>query len=190
MLSKKEIIEKIEKNELYFSGRLRGSTLLLSLGSTILPFSKKKTIIEPWNKEKVIAAYADPILNWDIFDLEPQTTVLCSVLEELSIRSNIAGEIGTLSHIARLGLFAHLGSPFVDAGFDGYLTLELFNASPHIFRLRFGMPIAKLVLFSLSSSIRGLKANKYGSSENIGSLYYEEFAGLKNYKESRLWKKK
>ena len=147
MLSGSQLNQLIERTEIEFSGAVRGDALLLTLGSHLLEFAAAGHVIKPWDSKSASAAYAAPCVDWEEYDLHALTSVIISVHERLRLSNNIGGAIGTLSHLARLGLFAHFASPFVDRGFEGHLALELFNASPNTLRLRRGMPMAKLLLW-------------------------------------------
>ena len=174
MLSRSEIEAVIASGELKFNGVIRGTSLLLTLGKTILPFSEP-LIIKPWEAHSVNSAYISPIKGWTEFDLKPGQIILCSAEEQIALSVGLAAQIGTLSHMARLGLFTHVASPFVDPGFDGAITFELFNCSPHTIRLRAAMPVAKLFLFSLSAEEGNRRAIHYGNEDELGSQYFEEF---------------
>ena len=66
----------------------------------------------------------------------------------------------------RLGLLIHSTAGFVDAGWDGQLTLELSNVANLPIMLYPGMKIGQLCLFRLSSPAE----HPYGS-EKYGSRY-------------------
>jgi dCTP deaminase len=92
--------------------------------------------------------------------------MLAATKERFSIPNGIAGRLEGKSSIARLGLFIHITAGYFDPGFEGYATLELFNAAPHPIRLRAGMPIAQMSFTRMS----GLSAQPYGSTGR-GSHY-------------------
>jgi dCTP deaminase len=62
--------------------------------------------------------------------LEPGCFALGETLERLCVGSGHVGEVMGKSSIARRGLFVHVTGGYVDPGYEGRLTLELFNASP------------------------------------------------------------
>jgi dCTP deaminase len=67
----------------------------------------------------------------------------------------------------RGGVFVSNTAGFVDAGFDGYLTLELSNVANLPITLYPGMKIGQLCLFEMSSPAE----RPYGSEE-LGSKYH------------------
>jgi dCTP deaminase len=92
---------------------------------------------------------------------------LAHTRERLRLPADIAGSLSGKSSIGRHGLFIHVTAGWVDPGFEGEITLEIFNASPNPFPLRFGMKICQIVLHSLISSAE----RPYGS-EGLRSRYY------------------
>lgn len=61
------------------------------------------------------------------FILPPQTLVLASTLECVSIPDDLVGRVEGRSSIGRLGVEVHATAGFCDPGFEGDITLELFN---------------------------------------------------------------
>ena len=180
MICRRRVEKLLERGKFQFSGSLRGDALLICLGDTLLSFCQQQTLVEPWLESSLQKLYDSPIQNWNTFDLMPLQAVLCASRETIILNGNLVGEIGTLSHMARIGLFSHLSSPFIESNFKGHVTLELFNASPHIIRLIQGMPVAKIFLFKKCRSIFGNNKSWYGSDKEIGSLYYKEFGNIEN----------
>lgn len=70
--------------------------------------------------------------------------VLGVTREKITLSSGIFGRMEGKSSLGRLGLAVHITAGFIDPGFSGYLTLELFNASPFPILLRAGMLIAQI----------------------------------------------
>lgn len=78
--------------------------------------------------------------------LYPGKAILLTTVEVVSIPVFFSGLIGMRSTYARLGL---LTPPTVaDPGFEGTLTLELYNASPNIILLQPGDSIWHILLVS------------------------------------------
>ncbi|MEZ5238894.1 MAG: dCTP deaminase, partial [Microthrixaceae bacterium] len=63
------------------------------------------------------------------FILHPGEFVLGSTAERVRLPDDIVGRIEGKSSLGRLGLLIHTTAGFVDAGFEGYLTLELSNVA-------------------------------------------------------------
>jgi len=94
------------------------------------------------------------------YRIYPGEFVLASTIEYIKLPADICGILSGKSSLARLGLSIHQTGGFIDAGFEGQLTLELFNALPYPIELTVGMPIAQIsfILTSAASNFPyGLK---------------------------------
>ena len=63
------------------------------------------------------------------FILHPGEFVLGSTLERVGVPDDLVGRLEGKSSLGRLGLLIHSTAGFVDAGFEGQLTLELSNVA-------------------------------------------------------------
>jgi dCTP deaminase len=65
--------------------------------------------------------------------LHPGEFMLGSTTERIAIPDDIVGRLDGKSSLGRLGLVIHSTAGFVDAGWDGHITLELSNVAnlPH-----------------------------------------------------------
>jgi len=63
------------------------------------------------------------------FEIPPMTFVLATTKDYMKLPANIGGTIHGRSSVGRMGLFTE-NAGWVDPGFEGEITLELFNASP------------------------------------------------------------
>ncbi len=100
------------------------------------------------------------------FILHPGEFVLGSTLEKVSLPDDIVGRIEGKSSLGRLGLLIHSTAGFVDAGFDGYLTLELSNVANLPITIYPNMKIGQISFFQLTSAAE----HPYGSHK-VGSKY-------------------
>lgn len=76
--------------------------------------------------------------------LAPRQFVLASTVETITLKNHICARIEGKSSLARLGIAVHMTAGFIDAGWSGKITLELFNFSPIAVLLRPGMKIAQI----------------------------------------------
>lgn len=98
------------------------------------------------------------------FVLPPHELWLGATLEKFSIPANIAAQIEGRSSWGRLGLLTHITAGFIDPGFSGHVTLELYNVNayplvlPTVFDLLLDStgvePIAQVSFMKLSSKAR------------------------------------
>jgi deoxycytidine triphosphate deaminase len=178
MLTAGEITRLVEASEIGWSGELRGDALLLRLGAPLqlLVTTIAAGTVDLADQDSIDRLYQPPRQQWDTFELRTGRMVLCRVDQPLRLGPGCAGAIGTLSHLARVGLATHVTSPWVLPGWDGHLTLELLNLGPATLRIHRGMPVARLVLFTMDGPGATVDAHPfYGASSHLGSRYADEY---------------
>lgn len=154
----------------------------MRLDSYFRVYDSYKGPVDPANPERRTGA---PIVG-DEFVLSPQHFALASTIERVTFPNDIVGRLEGKSSLARMGLFIHVTAGFFDPGFDGYATLEIFNANPNPVILRTGMRICQMSFMRLSSPAE----SPYGSS-HLGSKYQhqergpQESAYYKNFKDGK-----
>lgn len=75
-------------------------------------------------------------------------------------KTNVAGMISGRSSVCRAGLFVE-NAGYVDPGFDGHITLELYNASPNTIEIEAGTRVAQLILIQMDGAAAEPYAGKY-----------------------------
>ena len=100
------------------------------------------------------------------FILHPGEFVLGSTLERVALGNDLVARLEGKSSLGRLGLLIHSTAGFVDAGWDGHLTLELSNVANLPIALYHGMKISQMSFLELSEPAEF----PYGSKET-GSKY-------------------
>lgn len=103
------------------------------------------------------------------FVLHPGEFALASTAETVSLPCDLIARVDGKSSLGRTGLLVHLTAGFIDPGFVGAVTLELFNAAPWQMILRPGMRIAQIG-FTMAS---GKVLRPYGHPE-LGSKYQHQ----------------
>jgi deoxycytidine triphosphate deaminase len=180
MLTAGEITRLVDSGDIAWTGDLRGDGLLLRLGSPLQPLvgAIAAGTVDLADQASIDRLYQPPRSDWDTFDLRPGQLVLCQAAQPLRLSCCLAGAIGTLSHLARVGLATHVTSPWVLPGWDGHLTLELLNVGPAPLRVRTGMPVARLLIFNMDGPIRAADAHPFygGRDAHLGSRYATEFS--------------
>lgn len=83
--------------------------------------------------------------------LPPGGFALASTLETVQVPRYLACELAGKSTIGRMGIQIHATAGWIDPGFQGQITLELYNSSPQPFPLVEGMAIGQLVFHVLKS---------------------------------------
>ncbi|MBA2530283.1 MAG: dCTP deaminase [Euzebyales bacterium] len=102
----------------------------------------------------------------EAFILHPGEFVLGSTYERVALPDDLVARIEGKSSLGRLGLLVHATAGFVDAGYDGWLTLELSNVANLPIAIYPRMKIGQLAFFRLSTPAE----RPYGSAE-LGSKY-------------------
>jgi len=100
------------------------------------------------------------------FILHPGEFVLGATLERVALPDDLVARLEGKSSLGRLGLLIHSTAGFIDAGFDGHVTLELSNVATLPITIYPGMPIGQIAFFQLDQAAEF----PYGSTET-GSKY-------------------
>jgi len=92
--------------------------------------------------------------------IEPKSFLLATTLEYIRLPEDITAFVEGRSSLGRLGLFIE-NAGWVDAGFEGQITLELYNANNVPIRLYKGMKICQIVLAKLDQPAERPYRGKY-----------------------------
>lgn len=130
----------------------------------------------------------DPIDPYDRLSIEkglckkecniimPGEFLLGTTIEYISLPGNICCELNGKSSLARLGLEIHITGGWIDAGFEGQITLEMHNVNTRPILLSEGMPIGQLVIHRVSraeKSYRERRGSKYcGQTGPVASRFH------------------
>ncbi|MEJ5254626.1 MAG: dCTP deaminase [Acidimicrobiales bacterium] len=114
----------------------------------------------------------------DVFILHPGEFVLGSTIERVALPDDLVARLEGKSSLGRLGLLIHSTAGFVDAGWDGQLTLELSNVANLPITLYPGMKIGQISFIRMTTPAE----HPYGSAA-VGSKYQ----GQKGPRPSRYW---
>lgn len=116
-----------------------------------------------------------------VFMLHPGEFVLGSTLERVAVPYDLVARVEGKSSLGRLGLLIHSTAGFVDAGFDGHVTLELANVANLPITLYPGMKIGQISFMKMTSPAEkpygsGANGSKYqGQRGPTPSRYFENF---------------
>jgi dCTP deaminase len=100
------------------------------------------------------------------FILHPGEFVLGSTLERVALPDDLVARLEGKSSLGRLGLLIHSTAGFVDAGWDGHLTLELSNVANLPIAIYPEMKIGQISFLQMTTAAE----NPYGS-DRAGSKY-------------------
>jgi dCTP deaminase len=117
----------------------------------------------------------------DPFILHPGEFVLGSTFERIAVPDDLVGRVEGKSSLGRLGLLIHSTAGFIDAGFDGHITLELANVASLPITLYPGMKIGQVSFMQMTTPAErpygsGAHGSKYqGQRGPTPSRYFENF---------------
>jgi dCTP deaminase len=115
------------------------------------------------------------------FILHPGEFVLGSTSERVKLPTDLVARLEGKSSLGRLGLLIHSTAGFVDAGWNGHLTLELSNVANLPITLYPGMKIGQISFLMMTSEADAPYGSKAVGSKYQGqrgptpSRYYENF---------------
>ena len=118
----------------------------------------------------------------DAFILHPGEFVLGSTLERIHVPNDLVARLEGKSSLGRVGLLIHSTAGFVDAGWQGQLTLELSNVASLPITLYPGMKIGQISFMQMTSEAEtpygsaGVKSKYQDQVGPIASRYWENFA--------------
>jgi len=116
-----------------------------------------------------------------VFMLHPGEFVLGSTLERITVPDDLVARIEGKSSLGRLGLLIHSTAGFIDAGFDGHITLELSNVASLPITIYPGMKIGQISFVRMTTPAdnpygKGARGSKYqGQRGPTPSRYFENF---------------
>ena len=107
------------------------------------------------------------------YELKPHTLVLATTIERIEIGPRIWAKIEGKSSLGRMGLVVHVTAGFVDPGFRGQVTLELYNIGPSPIRLRPWLPVCQVAFGECMT-----RAKRPYGSPGLGSRYQDQVGAV------------
>lgn len=126
-----------------------------------------------WTRREVVAAHQN-------FILPSKGFALATTIETVSIPRHLVARLEGRSSLGRMGLLVHVTAGFIDPGFRGQITLELYNANPNPLMLHPGMRIAQLSFYQLMTPVeRGYEGKYQDQVGATSSRISDDFRGRK-----------
>ena len=114
-------------------------------------------------------------IETDRYILMPKSFVLATTQQYFRLPNNITAFVEGRSSIGRVGLFIQ-NAGWVDPGFEGQITLELFNASDRAIEVKAGQRVGQLVFAYTDKPVRNPYKGKYQCQVGAtGSRIHEDF---------------
>lgn len=120
--------------------------------------------IKPFSKERLTPAGYDFACNKDA-SINPQKYELISTYEVVQLSAQILATIHLKSSFAREGIIGSFA--IVDPGFNGNLTLSLFNSGNETIHLIEKEPIVHIVFYRTGTPSSNPYKGKYQNSKDI-----------------------
>ena len=158
VLSDKDILERWEEIFPY------NDNLLACLQNRVQPASVDLQL------DKVLKNIDSETFNLDeksMYVLQPGEFILGSTVEYVNIPHDLVARVEGRSSIGRLGVMVHVTAGYIDPGFKGNITLELFNCSDKPFQLNFGDCLCQIVFETLSSPCLNGYDGKYQGDKGV-----------------------
>jgi len=106
--------------------------------------------------------------------IPPHTFLLAVTREFIRLPAHITAFVEGRSSIGRIGLFIQ-NAGWVDPGFEGRITLELYNANRLPIRLESGRRICQIVFARMDAPASRPYSGKYQhQAEAVGSRVFQE----------------
>ncbi len=148
--------------------------MILTAEAILKEISKKRIIIEPFDKSSLGPASLDLTLDSQLriftsskktfihghmdykevtklidisegYVLKPKAFVLGITKEKIHLPTDICGWLNSRSRFARIGLMSHITAPFICPGVSNKQVLEIYNVGPKKIKLFPGMKICQIV---------------------------------------------
>ncbi len=174
ILSDGEIREFIEKGSLQISPlrdeQIQPASVDITLGDTFSMIADSSVGIIKADEPAVYKT-----ITADKYLLLPGQFILATTKEYFKIPNDLTAFVEGRSSWGRLGLFIQ-NAGWVDPGFEGEITLELFNANKCAIELNVGVRIGQLVFAQMRKEAIEPYCGKYQKQRNAtGSKVFMDF---------------
>ncbi|ACO03860.1 MAG TPA: dCTP deaminase [Persephonella sp.] len=163
ILNDRKIRELIESKELLIDPldavQIQPSSVDLRLGNDFLIYPEDIEILDVRNPDlhnqlkKVVA-------DDEGFIIQPKQFILATTREYIKLPDYLTAFVEGRSSLGRLGLFIE-NAGWVDAGFEGNITLEFYNANSRPLKIYPGMRICQLVFAKMEEPAENPYRGKY-----------------------------
>lgn len=159
ILSDKTILQMLQTKELTITplapGQVQPASVDIRLGSTFSIVEDSPTGVITMDKEIQYKT-----IQSDTYTLLPNQFVLATTMEYFELPDNLTAFVEGRSSLGRMGLFIQ-NAGWVDPGFRGEITLELYNANRCAIELRAGRRVGQLVFAEMDEAALNPYHGKY-----------------------------
>ena len=166
--TKRLVIEPVDEYQ------IQPASIDLRLGRSYLKVDENMTEVMTLQDEIKYVRF-----NNDQIVIPPHSFLLATTMEHIELPSDITAFVEGRSSIGRMGLFIQ-NAGWVDPGFAGQITLELYNANRVPIKLTAGRRICQLVLARMDQAAQNPYHGKYMNQKDaVGSKVYIDFENNK-----------
>ena len=126
---------------------IQPSSLDVRVGNGFRVFANHRhPFIDPRERQPDLTELIE-VAEGEPFILHPGEFVLGTTFERVALADDLVARLEGKSSMGRLGLLIHSTAGFIDAGWDGWLTLELSNVATLPIAIWPGMRVGQLAFF-------------------------------------------
>lgn len=173
ILSDKTLKQLIDKGDLGVSpledGCIQPASIDCRLGNSFLVIEDRQMQVIDLNTEIIYRK-----IEGDSITIPPHSFLLATTMEYIKLPEDLTAFVEGRSSIGRIGLFIQ-NAGWVDPGFEGQITLELYNANSLPIRLEAGRRICQLVFCRMDQKADAPYKGKYQGQRNAtGSQVFKD----------------
>ena len=155
ILSDRTIRQKIEAGEIgvdpYDPALIQPSSIDVRLARRFLVFrNTKRAFIEPQEPADDLMELIE-VSNGERMYIHPGEFLLGATIEKVRIPDDLVARLEGRSSLGRLGIVIHSTAGFIDAGFEGTVTLEISNLANLPIGLIPGMRIGQISFMQMTT---------------------------------------
>lgn len=173
ILSDKTLTSMIEKRELVVEPLSPDSIQPASIDCRL---DRNFLVVEDRNMQMIDLSSAIEYREYesDFITIPPHSFLLATTMEYIELPDDLTAFVEGRSSIGRIGLFIQ-NAGWVDPGFKGQITLELYNANSLPIRLEAGRRICQLVFCKMDQKALNPYQGKYqGQKRTTGSRVFKD----------------
>lgn len=162
--------DQIQSGEMRVGKQIQPASVDLKLGKHFLKVDENDIpFIDLEHPARYVAIEKEEII------LPPHSFILATTMEYIKLPNHLTAFVEGRSSIGRMGLFIQ-NAGWVDPGFEGEITLELYNANQLPIKLKAGRRICQLVFAQMDQEAYYPYRGKYqGQRKATGSRVYSDF---------------
>lgn len=173
ILSDKTIKKKLANKELIIDPidnlQIQPASVDMRLGNDFLKVDENSLPVMTLNDE---VNYKE--VNGSEIIIPPHSFLLATTKEYIKLPDNLTAFVEGRSSIGRMGLFIQ-NAGWVDPGFEGQITLELYNANRLPIKLESDRRICQLVFASMDKEADNPYQGKYqGQKNTVGTKVFQD----------------